>query len=47
MSLTTRPPNFREKLFFRKLRSQVDGNAKVEHGLTQIKRNWTDDSLKQ
>ena len=37
MSLTTRPPNFREKLFFRKLRSQVDGNAKVEHGLTQIR----------
>ena len=37
MSLTTRPTNFREKLFFRKLRSQVDGNAKVEYGLTQIK----------
>lgn len=36
MSLTTRPTNFREKLFFRKLRSQVDGNAKVEQGLTQI-----------
>ena len=32
-----RPKNFREKVFFRKLRSQVDGNAKVEHGLTQIK----------
>jgi len=31
-----RPKNFREKVFFRKLRSQVDGNAKVEHGLTQI-----------
>ncbi|GAH49265.1 unnamed protein product [marine sediment metagenome] len=25
------------KLFFRKLRSQVDGNAKVEYGLTQIR----------
>lgn len=37
MSLTTRPANFREKLFFRKLRSQVDGNAKVEYGLTQIR----------
>lgn len=37
MSLTTRPSNFREKVFFRKLRSQVDGNAKVEHGLTQIR----------
>lgn len=31
-----RPKNFREKVFFRKLRSQVDGNAKVEHGLTLI-----------
>lgn len=37
MSLTTRPSNFREKVFFRKLRSQVDGNSKVEHGLTQIR----------
>jgi small subunit ribosomal protein S13 len=32
-----RPKNFREKVFFRKLRSQIDGNAKVEHGLTQIR----------
>jgi small subunit ribosomal protein S13 len=32
-----RPKNFREKVFFRKLRSQVDGNKKVENGLTQIK----------
>lgn len=31
-----RPKNFREKVFFRKLRAQVDGNAKIEHGLTQI-----------
>jgi small subunit ribosomal protein S13 len=37
MSLISRPSNFREKVFFRKLRSQVDGNAKVEHGLTQIR----------
>ena len=37
MSLITRPSNFREKVFFRKLRSQVDGNSKVEHGLTQIR----------
>ena len=37
MSLTTRPSNFREKVFFRKLRSQVDGNAKIEYGLTQIR----------
>ena len=36
MSSALRPSNFREKVFFRKLRSQVDGNAKVEHGLTQI-----------
>ncbi|MHA1292701.1 MAG: 30S ribosomal protein S13 [Promethearchaeota archaeon] len=32
-----RPKNFREKIFFRNLRVQVDGNAKVEYGLTQIK----------
>jgi small subunit ribosomal protein S13 len=32
-----RPKNFREKVFFRKLRAQVDGNAKVEHALTQIR----------
>jgi small subunit ribosomal protein S13 len=32
-----RPKNFREKVFFRNLRSQVDGNAKVEYGLTQIR----------
>lgn len=32
-----RPKNFREKVFFRELRSQVDGNAKVEYGLTQIR----------
>ena len=32
-----RPKNFREKVFFRKLRSQVDGNAKIEYGLTQIR----------
>jgi len=32
-----RPENFREKVFFRNLRSQVDGNAKIEHGLTQIR----------
>jgi len=37
MSLTIRPSNFREKVFFRKLRSQVDGNAKIEYGLTQIR----------
>jgi ribosomal protein S13 len=32
-----RPKNFREKVFFRKLRSQVDGNALAEQGLTQIR----------
>ena len=31
-----RPKNFKEKVFFRNLRSQVDGNAKIEHALTQI-----------
>ena len=31
-----RPKNFREKVFFRNLRTQVDGNAKIEHALTQI-----------
>ncbi|MFX1377186.1 MAG: 30S ribosomal protein S13 [Promethearchaeota archaeon] len=28
---------FHEKVFFRQLRSQVDGNAKIEYGLTQIR----------
>jgi ribosomal protein S13 len=32
-----KPPHFREKIFFRKLRAQIDGNAKIEYGLTQIK----------
>jgi small subunit ribosomal protein S13 len=32
-----RPKHYREKVFFRKLRTQVDGSAKVEHGLTQVK----------
>lgn len=32
-----RPKNFREKVFFRNIRSQVDGNAKIVHGLTQIR----------
>ncbi|MFX1315743.1 MAG: 30S ribosomal protein S13 [Promethearchaeota archaeon] len=32
-----RPKNFREKVFFRKLRAQVDGNARVGYGLTQIR----------
>ena len=32
-----KPPNFREKIFFRKLRAQIDGNSKIEHGLTQIR----------
>ncbi len=37
MSTPIRPKNFREKVFLRKLRSQIDGNAKVEYGLTQIR----------
>lgn len=32
-----RPKNFKEKVFFRKLRSQIDGNAKIEYGLTQVR----------
>jgi ribosomal protein S13 len=32
-----RPKHFREKIFFRNLRSQIDGNALVEFGLTQIR----------
>jgi len=37
-SLTAvRPKNFREKVFFRKIRAQVDGNAQVEHALAQIR----------
>ena len=39
MSVPTaiRPKNFREQVYFRQLRASVDGNAKVEHGLTQIR----------
>ena len=32
-----RPKIFREQVYFRNLRARVDGNAKVEHGLTQIR----------
>ena len=32
-----RPKNFKEKPYFRQLKSQVDGTAKVEHALTQIR----------
>jgi small subunit ribosomal protein S13 len=37
MSTPIRPKNFREQVFFRELRTRVDGNAKVEYGLTQIR----------
>jgi len=37
MSQPIRPPSFKEQVFFRKLRTRVDGNAKLEFGLTQIK----------
>ncbi|MFX1338579.1 MAG: 30S ribosomal protein S13 [Promethearchaeota archaeon] len=37
MSSPIRPKNFREQVYFTQLRSHVDGNAKVEFGLTQIK----------
>lgn len=32
-----RPKNFREQIYLRNLRARVDGNAKVEFGLTQIR----------
>ncbi|TXT60447.1 MAG: 30S ribosomal protein S13 [Promethearchaeota archaeon] len=32
-----RPANFKEQVFFRNLRTRIDGNAKIEYGLTQIK----------
>lgn len=32
-----RPKNFREQIYFRNLRARVDGKAKVEFGLTQIR----------
>jgi len=38
MSITAiRPKNFREKVFFRNLRLQIDGNAKVANGISQIR----------
>ncbi len=37
MSQPIRPQSFKEKVFFRKLRTRVDGNDKVEYGLTNIK----------
>ncbi len=37
MSTPIRPKNFREQVYFSKLRTRVDGNAKVEHSLTQIR----------
>jgi small subunit ribosomal protein S13 len=37
MSTPVRPKNFREQVFFRELRTRVDGNAKVEYGLTLIR----------
>ena len=36
MSSPIRPKHFKEQVYFSQLRSRVDGNAKVEHGLTQI-----------
>ena len=37
MSTPIRPKNFREQVYFSKLRARVDGNAKVEYSLTQIR----------
>jgi len=36
MSSPIRPKNYREQVFFRRLRVRVPGGAKVEHALTQI-----------
>ncbi|MFX1395516.1 MAG: 30S ribosomal protein S13 [Promethearchaeota archaeon] len=36
-SSAIRPKNYREKVFFRQLRSQVDGSSRVEYALTQIR----------
>ncbi|MEJ2250176.1 MAG: 30S ribosomal protein S13 [Candidatus Lokiarchaeota archaeon] len=36
MSQPLRPKGFKEQVFFRKLRTRVDGNARLEYGLTQI-----------
>ena len=32
-----RPKNFKERVFLKRLRVQIDGNALVEHGITQVK----------
>jgi len=37
MSTPIRPKNFREQVYFSKLRARVDGNAKIEYSLTQIR----------
>ena len=37
MSTPIRPKNFREQVYFSKLRARVDGNARVEYSLTQIR----------
>ncbi|TXT60233.1 MAG: 30S ribosomal protein S13 [Promethearchaeota archaeon] len=36
-SAPIRPKSFKEQIFFRQLRTRVDGNARVEYGITQIK----------
>jgi len=37
MSTPIRPKNFREQVYFTKLRARVDGNGKVTYSLTQIR----------
>ncbi|MHA1272759.1 MAG: 30S ribosomal protein S13 [Promethearchaeota archaeon] len=38
MSATAiRPKSFKERVFLKQLRTQIDGNARVEYGLTQIR----------
>jgi len=37
MSTPIRPKNFREQVYFTKLRARVDGNGKIAYSLTQIR----------
>ncbi len=37
MSFIVRQPTFKEKVFLRQLRIQIDGNSKIEYGLSDIR----------
>ncbi len=37
MSFVVRQPTFKEKVFLRQLRVQIDGNAKIEYGLSDLR----------